>query len=246
MIFVVEVSLMGKWVISYEDAHKLIYRALKTPISHDIDVDRFGQASEMLTEVKVKDTSMPEWLPKGQVKEYDNGMVAMNKETYKEYEDIASLQAIRSFNGKLQMSRFKKSVREEVWGKFKGHCAYCGKPLKYKDMQIDHMKPKHLGGTDDIDNLFPACRRCNFYKSTFTIEKFRENVQTIPTRLMNVFIFKVGVDYGFFDNRDQKVLFYFEKVKANEYSQSELEISKQVNEYIESISEDTGVEFYEE
>ena len=37
----------------------------------------------------------PEVLPVGKIKEYDNGMVTMRKETYDEYESIAVLDAIR-------------------------------------------------------------------------------------------------------------------------------------------------------
>lgn len=107
----------------------------------------------------------------------------------------------------------KREIRKQVWNMFKGKCAYCGKPLKFKDMQVDHIKPKHIGGTDDFENLYPACRRCNFYKSTFTIEQFRENLETIPDRLMRTFIFKVGLDYGFWTNERRKVKFYFEKVR---------------------------------
>ena len=107
----------------------------------------------------------------------------------------------------------KREIRKEVWGKFQGHCAYCGKPLKFKDMQVDHKKPKRLGGTDDMSNLFPSCRRCNFYKSTFTIEQFRENLETIPERLHRTFIFNVGLDYGFWTDEKREVKFYFEKVR---------------------------------
>lgn len=30
-------------------------------------------------------------------------------------------------------------VREEVYSKYNGHCAYCGCRLEYKDMQVDHI-----------------------------------------------------------------------------------------------------------
>ena len=34
-------------------------------------------------------------------------------------------------------------VREIVYAKYKGHCAYCGCELEMKDMQIDHIVPKY-------------------------------------------------------------------------------------------------------
>lgn len=33
-----------------------------------------------------------------------------------------------------------KKVRELVYKKYGGHCAYCGCKLEYKDMQVDHIE----------------------------------------------------------------------------------------------------------
>lgn len=59
-----------------------------------------------------------------------------------------------------------KSKREAVYRKYDGHCAYCGREIAYKDMQVDHFLPLRAwgiedAGTDDISNLMPACRMCN-------------------------------------------------------------------------------------
>ena len=35
-----------------------------------------------------------------------------------------------------------KKIRLIVWNKYNKHCAYCGKYLKYEDMQVDHCIPK--------------------------------------------------------------------------------------------------------
>ena len=35
-----------------------------------------------------------------------------------------------------------KKVRLAVYDKYSGHCAYCGKKIDYKDMQLDHMIPR--------------------------------------------------------------------------------------------------------
>lgn len=34
-----------------------------------------------------------------------------------------------------------KKVRQLVYDKCGGHCAYCGKEIAYKDMQVDHIIP---------------------------------------------------------------------------------------------------------
>ena len=63
-----------------------------------------------------------------------------------------------------------KSIRMTVYQKCDGHCAYCGCDLEYKDMQVDHVVPLNgwsEHGTDTVDNMLPACRSCNHYKSIF-------------------------------------------------------------------------------
>lgn len=39
-------------------------------------------------------------------------------------------------------SQMNKNVRQAVYAKYNGHCAYCGCEIDYKDMQVDHIKPK--------------------------------------------------------------------------------------------------------
>lgn len=34
-----------------------------------------------------------------------------------------------------------KAERFQVYNKYGGHCAYCGKKIGYKDMQVDHIDP---------------------------------------------------------------------------------------------------------
>jgi 5-methylcytosine-specific restriction endonuclease McrA len=48
-------------------------------------------------------------------------------------------------------------------------CFYCGKA---KPLTIDHDIPLARGGTDDIDNILPACRSCNSRKKTRTAREF--------------------------------------------------------------------------
>ena len=95
---------MKKKYVTYEDAHKAVYLALRTPrfnYGHNfIDTNYFEEATSILNKMDLVEPE-PEFLPKGQIKEYDNGMVAMNKETYKEYDEIATLQAIRLIRGEL-------------------------------------------------------------------------------------------------------------------------------------------------
>ena len=103
--------------------------------------------------------------------------------------------------------------RQQIYEKFGGRCAYCGCEITIKDMQADHVVPLHLGGEDDISNLYPACRACNHYKSTFTMEKFREMIRRAPAVLMkNSATYRNLVRFGLIKHPEKTVLrFYFER-----------------------------------
>ena len=109
-----------------------------------------------------------------------------------------------------------KAKREAVYRKYDGHCAYCGREIAYRDMQVDHFKPLRAwngedAGTDDIDNLMPACRMCNHYKRANPLALFRRFIEEIPRKLRGNYIYKVGVAYGEVVENEHPVKFYFEK-----------------------------------
>lgn len=106
-----------------------------------------------------------------------------------------------------------KQLRKVIFDKYGGRCAYCGEKFgSIRDMQVEHFEPFSLGGADEIENYMPACRKCNYYKSTLPLETFRDYIETIPEKLFRRnFIFKLGVKYGFFSPDRRNVEFYFEK-----------------------------------
>ena len=112
-----------------------------------------------------------------------------------------------------------KKIREIVYAKYKGHCAYCGCELEMKDMQIDHIVPKCRNyekwakeiGTDDIGNLNPSCRMCNYYKRMDSLEGFRERLTDMLMRnVRRPFDYRLAVKYGLVKEDVKKVKFYFE------------------------------------
>lgn len=112
-----------------------------------------------------------------------------------------------------------KKKRMIVYEKYDGHCAYCGEEIDYKDMQVDHFIPDRAWGiedpgTDDLENLMPACRTCNHYKRANTLETFRRYIQEIPKKLRQNYIYKVGLKYGNVADEEIPIVFYFEKVEA--------------------------------
>ena len=81
-----------------------------------------------------------------------------------------------------QRRKLTKDERMAVYEKTNGHCAYCGCELEYKDMQVDHVIPINgwsEQGEDTMDNMLPACRSCNHYKSRSTLEGFRKMVENM-------------------------------------------------------------------
>ena len=48
-------------------------------------------------------------------------------------------------NRKKIKSQMNKNIRQAVYAKYNGHCAYCGCEIGYKDMQVDHIEPKCRG-----------------------------------------------------------------------------------------------------
>jgi len=55
-----------------------------------------------------------------------------------------------------------------------GHCAYCGSTER---IEADHRIPLCRGGSNEINNILPACRHCNRRKHRRTEEEFRARLQ---------------------------------------------------------------------
>lgn len=65
-------------------------------------------------------------------------------------------------------------------------CQYCG--TKEGPMTVDHVIPKHLGGTDSWENLVCACLSCNNKKGYRTPEEAGMKLLRRPTK-PNYFLF---------------------------------------------------------
>jgi 5-methylcytosine-specific restriction endonuclease McrA len=61
------------------------------------------------------------------------------------------------------------ATREFVRRRAKYLCEYCHSPERICTTRftVDHIIPKSLGGSDDLDNLALACRRCNERRYNF-------------------------------------------------------------------------------
>lgn len=121
--------------------------------------------------------------------------------------------------------KINQSVRQQVYEKYNGHCAYCGCRIDYKDMQVDHLHSvwnSTLDGksTDEtIDNYMPSCRMCNFYKGGGSLDTFRNRIvsEMMPNLKQN-FGYRLALKYGLISENEKPITFYHELVDGNSTS----------------------------
>jgi hypothetical protein len=108
-----------------------------------------------------------------------------------------------------------KTERMQVYQKYGGRCAYCGREIEHKDMQVDHLIPKgrwYVGPEiESIQNYMPSCRRCNHYKRAHSLETFRGMLLTLHERVRDIYICKVAEDYGIIKVQEWEGVFWFER-----------------------------------
>lgn len=106
-----------------------------------------------------------------------------------------------------------KKIRFEVFKRDGFQCAYCGKTPPEVMLEIDHVEPVSLGGTDDINNLLTACFDCNRGKTNIKLDK-------IPNKLSeNLEILK---------EKEEQLREYYRIVKK---------INKRFNKQVEELEE---------
>lgn len=120
--------------------------------------------------------------------------------------------------------RWTTAEREAVYQKTGGRCAYCGMKISRREMQMDHVVPVKMYGRpgwaedlNNMDNILPACRPCNHYKSTYTLEKFRAALERMPAVLRRDSpTYRNAVRFGLVQPTPHKVVFYFEQIEGGE------------------------------
>lgn len=121
--------------------------------------------------------------------------------------------------------KITKAMREAVYSKYHGHCAYCGCEINISQMQVDHLIPMEFYeqykadgiDIDSMENYMPACRSCNNYKSSLTLEKFRRAVERWHEVLLRDSVtYKNAVRFGQVKPNPHPVVFYFEKIEEDQ------------------------------
>ena len=75
------------------------------------------------------------------------------------------------------------SVRYQVLSRAKFRCELCGISADEKNIEVDHIFPKSLGGKDDISNFQALCYSCNSAKRNTDKTDFREFRSLYDTRI---------------------------------------------------------------
>lgn len=66
----------------------------------------------------------------------------------------------------MRLMAVSKRLRFEILRRDNHQCRYCGERAPDAILQIDHVIPNTLGGTDEPANLVTACKDCNAGKSS--------------------------------------------------------------------------------
>lgn len=107
--------------------------------------------------------------------------------------------------GNKKMSVCNERKKSKLLKLYRHRCAYCGTHLSKGTVTMDHVRPKSVGGKQNVGNIVPACGFCNNFKKDDSVEEFRKNIleeSKKDTRIKNRF----GVE-------GDKVKFYFEKIE---------------------------------
>lgn len=116
--------------------------------------------------------------------------------------------------GKKRYRRFSAEEKRRILKKTNGHCAYCGKLITYKTMSVDHVTPRcrysKAEYADRLSNLLPACRKCNQYKHTRTLEEYRQYMRQAHLRLRTYYVTQILERYGIVELHPWNGLFWFE------------------------------------
>lgn len=110
-----------------------------------------------------------------------------------------------------------KIDRQAVYDKYDGHCAYCGREINIKSMEVEHIKCKFLsklydGSVDNsIGNLNPACRKCNRHKGGMRLEVWRKELGLQVARLRKNAQFDRALRFGQIKITESPVKFFFEQ-----------------------------------
>jgi len=86
---------------------------------------------------------------------------------------------------KLSSGYVSGTLRFEVLKKAQFHCELCGISADIRALEVDHIVPRNLGGTDDPNNLQALCYSCTSMKRDRDETDFRKVRESFNLRVEN-------------------------------------------------------------
>lgn len=77
---------------------------------------------------------------------------------------IDTIVAVRDRSHRFARALIPTLSRRELYHRDGGLCMYCGKHMRYREMQIEHIVPRSWGGPHAWTNVVAACEPCNRHK----------------------------------------------------------------------------------
>lgn len=115
-------------------------------------------------------------------------------------------------------------MRNKVYKKTNGRCAYCGCTLLECNWHIDHLIPKarfHQFAkkvnyrVNDIENLLASCPSCNNYKTVFLLEDFRFELSQLVVRCnRHNAAYRIAKRFRLIEETNKTIIFYFETLES--------------------------------
>ena len=90
--------------------------------------------------------------------------------------DEALIRAERSKARELRRSRWWQQKTST------GTCWYCGLPVGFKNLTMDHVIPLSRGGRSTKDNLVPCCKACNTKKKSSLPVEWEEYMEELSRK----------------------------------------------------------------
>ena len=75
-----------------------------------------------------------------------------------------------------------KFTRHNIFERDRNTCQYCGSVLERKDLNLDHVIPKHRGGLTTWENIVCSCIPCNTRKANSTPQEAGMHLVRKPKR----------------------------------------------------------------
>ena len=97
-------------------------------------------------------------------------------------QSLVEVHSIIACEGRLQ-APFRSTpplINSSLFRRDQNICLYCGKRFSDGDLTRDHIQPRSRGGRDHWLNVVAACRRCNQFKGSRTLQECGLELLALP------------------------------------------------------------------